>query len=106
MRRLRSPLLWPLLASVIAPSSALSPARAALAELQSTDPKDPARFFAEVLERAAPAPPGVPKVMVLGDSWAAVVAIGGNESYFQRKLAQHSCLVHSVSLAIPGSTYP
>ena len=33
-----------------------------------------------------------------------VVAIGGNESYFQRKLAQHSCLVHSVSLAIPGST--
>ncbi len=104
MRRLRSPLLWPLLASVIAPSSALSPARAALAELQSADPKDPARFFAEVLERAAPAPPGVPKVMVLGDSWAAVVAIGGNESYFQRKLAQHSCLVHSVSLAIPGST--
>ena len=93
MRRLRSPLLGPLLASVIAPSSALSPARAALAELQSTDPKDPARFFAEV-----------PKVMVLGDSWAAVVAIGGNESYFQRKLAQHSCLVHSVSLAIPGST--
>ena len=98
-------LLWPLLASSLhPPSSTTSPAKAALADLQRTDPKDPASFFSGVLERAAPAPPGVPKVMILGDSWAAVVGIGGNESYFQRKLAEHSCLVHSVSLAIPGST--
>ena len=31
-----------------------------------------------------------------------MVAIGGNESYFERKLVGHSCHVHSVSLAIPG----
>lgn len=98
-------LLWPLIASLLPPpSSTTSPAKAALADLQRTDPKDPASFFSGVLERAALAPPGVPKVMILGDSWAAVVGIGGNESYFQRKLAEHSCLVHSVSLAIPGST--
>ena len=79
-------------------------AKDALAQLQRTDPKDPAAFFADALGRATPAPPGVPKVMILGDSWAAVTAIGGNESYFQRKLAEHNCRVDSLSLAIPGST--
>jgi len=80
------------------------PAKHALAELQRMDPEDPIMWFPKVLDKNAPAPPGVPKVMVIGDSWAAVVAVNGNQSYFERKLVEHGCHVHSTSLAIPGST--
>lgn len=82
----------------------LSGAKDALAALKRYEPADPAAYFTDVLNRAPRAEAGVPKVMILGDSWAAVVAIGGNESYFQRKLVEHDCKVNSVSLAIPGST--
>jgi len=79
-------------------------AKSALAELQKTLPEDPTRWALDILNSTAAAPAGVPKVMVLGDSWAAVVSVNGNESFFQRKLVEHGCHVHSVSLAIPGST--
>ena len=94
-----------LLFSLVARSvCAVHPAKDALAELRRSDPVDPVRWFADILNNTTPAPPGVPKVMVIGDSWAAVVAVNGNESFFDRKLVEHDCHVHSISLAIPGST--
>jgi len=45
-----------------------------------------------------------PRVLIIGDSWADVVGIGGNESFFERKLNEHGCKVQSLCIAIPGST--
>jgi len=68
-------------------------------------PEDPMSWVSNILNNStASTPDGGPKVLVIGDSWAAVVAEGGNESYFERKLVEHNCHVQSKSLAIPGST--
>merc|ERR1711881_621127 len=81
------------------------PAKDALAELDISPITDPQKWMAGILNSSgAPPPPGVPKVLVIGDSWAAVCAVNGNQSFFERKLVEHNCHVHSKSLAIPGST--
>ena len=71
---------------------------------RANDEPKPIGHFTEMVKRAGPAPPGVPKVMIIGDSWADVVGVGGNQSFFERKLVEHGCHVHSTCLAIPGST--
>ena len=81
-----------------------APAKDALMKLQKV-PEDPMSWVSNILNNStASTPDGGPKVLVIGDSWAAVVAEGGNESYFERKLVEHNCHVQSKSLAIPGST--
>jgi len=80
------------------------PAHDALRELQKSTPKDPMKWAMEIIANAPKAEAGVPKIMIIGDSWADVTAIGGNQSFFERKLMEHGCKVSSTCLAIPGST--
>merc|ERR1719284_846177 len=91
------------LSSMVALAHA-GPARDALAELQKSNPKDPMKWAMDIIGKAPKAEAGVPKIMIIGDSWADVVGIGGNESFFERKLAEHGCKVSSLCIAIPGST--
>lgn len=87
-------------------TAASSPAKDALADLQKDMPK-PEELMKWVLDRVAAAPQvpaGTPKIMIVGDSWADVVAIGGNQSFFERKLTEHGCHISSLCIAIPGST--
>jgi len=80
------------------------PAKDALAELRKSIPEDPRTWITGMLAKTPKVPAGTPKVMVIGDSWADVVAMNGNESFFERKLSEHGCKVSSLCLAIPGST--
>lgn len=81
-----------------------NPAKDALAELQKSIPKDPLKWVASILAKTPKVEVGTPKIMIIGDSWADVVAEGGNQSFFERKLMEHGCKISSVCLAIPGST--
>jgi len=82
-----------------------SPAKEALAALSKTMPEDFAEWHRDVLANIPVVETGKAKVLVIGDSWADVVAVGGNESFFQRKLNdEHGCSIDSYCIAIPGST--
>jgi hypothetical protein len=86
-------------------SVSASPAKEALAELRKTDPEDPQKWAQDILARVPVVEPGTAKVLVIGDSWADVIAVGGNESFFEKKLKdEHGCDVSSYCIAIPGST--
>jgi len=93
-------LVW----TVSAVCASTHPAKDALAELQKSFPTDPQKWVTDILAKTPDTPAGMPRVMIIGDSWADVVAIGGNESFFERKLKEHGCRVTSKCLAIPGST--
>jgi len=84
--------------------SQAGPAKKALAEMQTSIPNDPVQWAQDIIARAPVAAAGVPKVMIIGDSWADVVGMGGNTSFFEQKLSEHGCPVSSTCLAIPGST--
>lgn len=83
------------------------PAKDYLSNLQATaplSPPDPMVWAQDIIARMPPARAGVPKVMIVGDSWADIVGMGGNESFFEQKLVEHGCEVSSLCVAIPGST--
>jgi hypothetical protein len=45
-------------------------------------------------------------VLVVGDSWGTVLAVGSgvdNQSFFDKKMIEHGCDFHAVSIAIPGT---
>jgi hypothetical protein len=48
---------------------------------------------------------GTKSVLVVGDSWGTVLAVGSGEnaSFFDRKMLEHGCDFHAVSIAIPGT---
>jgi hypothetical protein len=88
-----------------------SPAHDALAAMEPSIPKEPMKWVKKLVAEAEEVwqqihnyEPGAPRVMIIGDSWADVVSVGGNQSFFVRKLAEHGCNISSLCLAIPGST--
>jgi len=82
-----------------------SPAQEALAELRKRDPQDLEQWSREVLAAIPTVHAGTKKVLAIGDSWTDVIAINGNESFFEKKLVgEKGCDVSSYCIAIPGST--
>lgn len=83
--------------------AAASPAQEALAKLSV--PSDPAKWIEEQIVNLPHVEVETPKVLIIGDSWADVIGVGGNESFFEKKLNdEKGCGITSKCIAIPGST--
>lgn len=67
-------------------------------------PADPMKYVEEILAAEPKDVAGKSKILVVGDSWAAVVgSIGPLPSFLERKLTQHGCEATTTSIAIPGT---
>jgi len=80
-----------------------SPAKDALSK--PFVPSDVAAFIEERVASAPPAVEGLPRILVVGDSWADVVGFGGHKSFLGKVLQKHECAVAAPTcIAIPGTT--
>jgi hypothetical protein len=86
------------LSSVAAKSTLLSKQRAKIPAI------DPQAISAQVGEAFSSTAAGK-KILVVGDSWGTVTAVGSalNVSFFERALSKHGCDATSASIAIPGT---